>query len=35
MAFLIKQGKVVLMHHVVNDEGIDTNYIHQIKKINK
>ena len=31
-SFVIKQGKGVLMYHIVNNEGADTSYIHKIKK---
>ena len=34
-SFVIKQGKGVLMYHIVNNEGADTSYIHKIKKNNK
>ena len=34
-SFVIKQGKVVLMYHIVNNEGADTSYIHKIKKNKK
>ena len=30
--FVIKQSKVVLMHHIVNYEDVETSYIHQIEK---
>ena len=31
--FVIKKGKVILMQHTENDEGVDTSYIHQSEKI--
>ena len=34
-SFVIKQGKGVLMYHIVNNEGADTSYIHKIKKKTK